>query len=424
MDTTDRQFGVNWRVLGPPPPPSDQDSGAVLREAIRAGRPSFREWIDGAARATSGNRAPSLVLVINDSHRATNTAAALRELWPVLSETLETTRISALVATGSHAPTDAERGRARAIFAEAAFPIDDITVHSADDAASHVRIGDAYFNCRLVPPCAALAIGSVEPHYFAGLTGAHKTATIGVISRDDIARNHELAMTGEAAPFALAGNPVHDGIMSHYRAMRAAGVNVLALNLVQTGAAITDAALGDAMGTLEALGPRVAATYSATVAEPVELMWLRVPAPLGDSLYQADKALQNNAGAVRDGGGILLEAACPKGVGPDRFFQLLRAAATHAAVAEHIARAGYQLGDHKALRLRHLTDPVRRGLRIAVAGAGLRDADARIAGMRAFGDVETAIKWFSKGESPVEHTRALRVEDAGNFVVQLNPQTE
>ena len=80
-----------------------------------------------------------------------------------------------------------------------------------------------------------LACGSLEPHYFAGVTGAHKTLTVGVMSRASIERNHASAMSPKVAPLKLDDNPVHEGVLDALRTLESKGAHMLALNQVIVG---------------------------------------------------------------------------------------------------------------------------------------------------------------------------------------------
>lgn len=256
-----------------------------------------------------------------------------------------------------------------------------------------------------------LPIGSLEPHYFAGITGAHKTVTIGVLARRDIERNHRHALDPRSDVLALEGNPVYDGHATWVRALAHGGRRICALNQVVAEGAVIAAAAGDALETLHALAPTVRDVFCHTFPEPFDVLHLQVPDPLGRMLYQADKALKNNHRAVRDGGGIVLEADCREGIGPDAFFGLLRAADSYAAAVRHVDERGYRLGDHKAVKLRDLTDPARRGVRVALVSSEISDADARAAGMTRHASVAAALAWL---RATTDIRRGLRVHDAGN----------
>jgi len=317
----------------------------------------------------------------------------------------------------------------------------------------------ARINRRVVEHDWILAIGSVEPHYFAGATGAHKTLTIGCLARADIERNHAGALHPASDLLALDGNPVFDGIalladgLLHGGPTRPrrnsaedpadaglnraapldpgpnsappadAGLNqtspagakhFLALNQVAAGERVLAAAAGGWRETLEALLPVVRTVYTHQVARPADVLHLRVPLPLGRDLYQADKALKNCHQAVRDGGLIILEADCPHGVGPDAFLSLLRRAPDYAAACEIVRREGYRLSDHKAVKLRHLMDPKQRGVRVVVVSANLRAADVAGTGLELRARLENV-------EAQLQHlasaTRGIAVEDAGNSCI-------
>jgi hypothetical protein len=152
--------------------------------------------------------------------------------------------------------------------------------------------------------------------------------------------------------------------------------------------------------------------YIHEIAEPADVLRLKVPLPLGRNLYQADKALKNNHLAVRDGGGIMLEADCPEGIGPNAFMRLLRWAGDHASAKRRVQEDGYTLGDHKAVKLRYLTDPTRRGVHVALISPNIADADAATAGLWVFRAEPAAAEWLARVVAgPLR--RGLVVEDAG-----------
>jgi Mg-chelatase subunit ChlD len=91
---------------------------------------------------------------------------------------------------------------------------------------------------------------------------------------------------------------------------------------------------------------------------------------------------------------------------------LLRRAADCDAARRITEREGYRLGDHKAVKLRLLTDAAQRGVRVALVTSHVSAADAEVAGMRALDGVEPALAWLvANVAGPLE--RGLIIEDAG-----------
>ncbi len=370
----------------------------------------LRNFLARAARA-----AQPVLLLINDSHRATRTRPVLCELAEMSADGRENggdaARFGLLVATGTHAFSAEQRRAFEATTIEGSgLPLEFVEWHECD-SPTLMDIGGFRFNPRLAGAAFVLAIGSVEPHYFAGLTGAHKTLTIGCLSREDIERNHAGALSPSSDVLRSDGNPVHEGICAALTALKNSGKQLLAINQVQSGAALLALEVGEPLATLAALRPAAQRVYLHCVDQPADVLHLRVPSPLGNSLYQADKALKNNHSAVRDAGGIVLEAACAEGVGPDAFLSLLRRAESYAAACRFVRQNGYRLGDHKAVKLRYLTDAAQRAVNVALVSGGVPVDLAALCGLRAMPSVAAALAWLEQVCGPLR--RGLRIEDAG-----------
>ncbi len=358
-------------------------------------------------------RSASLLLVVNDSTRSTATTATLRALQEQAPDLLRRARV--LVATGSHGFGETARASYEEQLELKAHGIASVSWHDAR-ADALVELGGISVHPWIAEAEHMLAIGSVEPHYFAGLTGAHKTITIGCVSRRDIERNHERALDPATRILTLDGNPVFDGIAAMAEAV-VKGRDVLALNQIVHDGVIIDAAVGDPVATVRSLRAGVLDVYASVFDRTFDVLHLRVPPPLGRSLYQADKALKNHDLAVRDGGTIILEAACEEGLGQDAFIELLRAAPTFAGTLALIEQRGYRLGDHKAVLLRRLMDERCRGVRVLLVSPTLDPSSLERTSIELFRSVEEALASMGS-DGPM---RGLRVEDAAMCVSILEP---
>jgi nickel-dependent lactate racemase len=354
-----------------------------------------------------------LTVLVNDPQRHTATNAVLR----LVADRIAPARLRVLVAAGSHpAPPRAARelfersvlgGITPAAIQWHDCRAADLSAIGPADPSTAVWRGHPW----LLESAGVLAIGSVEPHYFAGWTGAHKTATVGVAAHDDIQANHALALSPHCRPTCLDGNPVAEGILAMLGTLEA-NRPVAAVNLVQAGPDILAAAGGSARTALDAARPSAEAALVRRIDKPADALVAEVAAPLAESFYQADKGIKNNEWAVRDGGCLVLVAACPQGIGQDHFISLLRRAATHAEAVAAVESAGYRLGDHKAVRLRYLTDPACRAVRAYVVSEGLSPADAALLGLLKAPTVAAALA--DAGIRPGRDS-VLHVHDAGNL---------
>lgn len=401
----------------PPTPRETVEGATVLRPgAADLPAPNLPLALDNALIALPQS-AQGLTVLVNDPQRHTATGSVLR----LLARRVKPARMRVLVATGSHAtPPDIERTRFERAILGGIIPGELQWHHCcaanlAPMAAPDDSGADATsWSCHpwLMEAGAILAIGSVEPHYFAGWTGAHKTATIGVAARDDIQANHSLALSPNCRP-ACMDNPVAEGILAMLAALEAARP-VAAINLVQAGPDIIAAAGGTVRAALQAALPAASAAFIRHIHHPADALIAEVAGPLDESFYQADKGIKNNEWAVRDGGCLILAAPCPKGIGQDHFTSLLRRAATHADALAAVESAGYRLGDHKAVRLRYLTDPACRAVRVYVVSKGLFPADAALLGLQKAPTISDAL---AAANIRPNRDKILHIQDAGNLCV-------
>ncbi|MFT5041140.1 MAG: hypothetical protein ACI8TX_002112 [Hyphomicrobiaceae bacterium] len=416
-ESTDKQSlwidlvpSMAWTVVRPGGH-ADAEIG-ISMEAIlaQAGVAAFASQAHSAAHP--------LTVVLNDAHRMTDSAGFLDALFGVLDREVVSglPPIRALIAAGSHRADPTERrAHEQAVFGAHRDRFSEIRWHDAFDADGLVDVGASRLNRWMGEGGYYLACGSMEPHYFAGVTGAHKTLTVGVMDVETIRKNHEHAMSDAAAPLRLDGNPVHLGIVDALADLEDSGAHVFAFNQILVEGKLVAATAGHPLESLARGLDAVRSYFGAPCDAPYDVVVARVQAPLDRDFYQAEKGIKNTENVVRDGGTVVLDATCARGVGIDHFLELLRLAPTAAAARATVTERGYRLGDHKAVRLRALTDE--RQVRLLVVSPGLDTALAATLGAEIFPDRETAAIAVAALQ---QGGRALLVEDAGNLVPVAN----
>lgn len=330
--------------------------------------PDFGFATPGEALAAAGFPADDaasrpVLVVVNDPDRATRSAEALA----AVRARAGTRRIEILVATGAHRfPTDVRTAHAAPLLAAAGSP-SRIGWHDAHEPYAHARLpvtrrSMSKYAQILAATSEVVVVGSVEPHWFAGVTGAHKALTVGLFEVGEIERNHANAVYSDARPFRLAGNPVFDDLRPAIEEICARHRPVAVQHVGDRWLA------GDPLATLPALAAAAEARWLVRVREPLDHVVCRVEPPLSRTLYQAEKAVKHTEFSVRDGGVIAVVAECEDGTGPTRFVEMMRSAADGVTLLAQVTRQGYRLGDHKALRLRSLLD---RGVRLFLVSASM-----------------------------------------------------
>ncbi len=298
--------------------------------------------------------ANKLLIIINDATRPTPTPAMLDVLMPILHEQgIHDEQLTILVATGAHRPVlERELGQLLGSYAQQLKQ--HLSSHVAKDGDSLVYIGETrnktpiFLNKLLFESDRIIATGSVEPHYFAGYTGGRKAFLPGIAGFETIEANHKLALQKEAHSLKLDGNPVHDDMMDALTYIQAPIFSLM--TVLDKDQRIVGAASGDIVESFKQAVQIARSVFCVTIPQKADIVLSIAKFPMDINLYQSQKAIDNGARAVKDGGTLILVASCREGIGDEEFAKLLGSCKTPDEALEKIQHT-YKLGYHKAAKM-------------------------------------------------------------------------
>ena len=324
--------------------PVRQEAGMLEKEIVQGAldRPI------GSARlgelVTPGNQ---VVIVTSDATRPCPNSVLL----PPLLERLNTAGIkdediTVVIALGLHRPMT--RVELACSVGDEVFHRVSVINHDINDTVTvgQTRRGTPVEIFRLVVEADfRVCVGNVEFHYFAGYSGGAKAIVPGVAAPITIRNNHSHMIEDNAMAACLEGNPVREDLEE---AVSMVGVDFLLNVIVDEQHRVIDAAAGDITEAHQTLCRRLQKAGTVSIPKPLDLAIVSAGgAPKDINLYQAQKALDNCAGVVRQGGVIILVAECKEGYGNDTFRQWMTSGKEPIEVLESI-RQDFVLGGHKA----------------------------------------------------------------------------
>ena len=323
-----RLLGVFETAL---PPPAD-DPAAETERALSApfGSPPVEELARGRRRA---------VVILSDHTRPVPSRILLPPLLARLRRGNPGIDVTLLVATGCHRPTTRDElveklgeeiaGRERIVLHDCR---DDAAMEDAGilPSGGRLRLNRVAMEADLL-----LAEGFIEPHFFAGFSGGRKSVLPGIASRETVLANHcaEFIASPLARTGILDGNPIHrDMVFAADRARLAFVVN---------------AVLGPGKRVVRVFAGAHRAAHEAGCRFLSGICRVRVPPadiaitsngghPLDQNVYQAVKGMTAGEAAVREGGTIILCAACGDGHGGESFHRMLSSAPSPQALLDRL----------------------------------------------------------------------------------------
>jgi nickel-dependent lactate racemase len=133
---------------------------------------------------------------------------------------------------------------------------------------------------------------------------------------------------------------------------RAIGVHLALTAILNGHRKLVHALAGEPQGVMQAGIPLSRAVCQVEVAAPFDLV-IASPGgrPKDINLYQSQKALAHASLVARDGGAVILAAACPEGTGSRTYEAWMSGMRSYDEVLAEFEREGFQIGPHKAFQI-------------------------------------------------------------------------
>ncbi|GAP14676.1 uncharacterized conserved protein [Longilinea arvoryzae] len=321
-----------------PLPHLDEALAEALEHPI--GTPPLRDLVHPADRVG---------IIVNDMTRATPNPILLKAIFKQL-DFIPPEQFRLLIALGTHRRmTPAELDAMLGAEFTARYPI---VQNDAFDPSTQVSLGktaqghEIWLNRELMECDVKILTGFIEPHFFAGFSGAGKAIMPGMAGLETILDNHCAANISHpnATWGQTWGNPIWEEVRDVARKANASFLLNVTLNRDK---GITGIFAGD-LDQAHARGVEfVRKTAMVAVDRPFDIVvGTNSGYPLDLNLYQAVKGMSAASQIVRKDGVILLAAACWDGI-PDHghFRELLEGAAGPADLMERVLQPGFKMQD-------------------------------------------------------------------------------
>lgn len=268
----------------------------------------------------------NIVLIASDHTRPVPSKVLVPPMLKAIRRGNPNAKITILIATGCH------RGTTKAELVEKFGPEiverEKIVIHDCAAEADMVTIGTLPSGgCLRINRIAAeadllISEGFIEPHFFAGFSGGRKSVLPGIAARETVYWNHNAEFI--ASPFArtgiLEGNPIHRDMLYAARKAKLAFICNVVINAEHrvVGAFAGDCEQAHVAGTEFLKGLCQCRKVPADIVITSNNGY-----PLDQNIYQAVKGMTAGEASCKDGGVIIMVAACNDGHGGESFMRTM-----------------------------------------------------------------------------------------------------
>ncbi len=297
------------------------DENGAVREAIA------RPIASPPLAELAGGR-ESACIVISDITRPVPNKVILPPVLEVLEQSgIPREKITILIATGIHRPNNAEE--LEAMVGSDILESYRIVNHFSQKPETHAYLGKTengtpvHIDKTYLESDLKIITGLIEPHLMAGYSGGRKAICPGIASVETMKVMHgpELMEHPKSAVGILEGNPFHKEA-TKIAQMAGADFN---LNVsIDKDRRITGIFAGEMVESHRVGSALVEKQAKVTLPAPADAVVVSSAGyPLDSTFYQAIKGLLTAVEIVKQGGSILLVAACSEGIGSKPFTDLI-----------------------------------------------------------------------------------------------------
>ncbi len=294
---------------------AEKDARSLVDEALAnpIGSPKLSELVKGKK---------NIVLIASDHTRPVPSKVIVPPMLREIREGSPEADITILISTGCHRGTTKEELINK--FGEEIVANEKIVVHDCDNSPLiHIGTlpsgGDLIINKLVVDADFVCAEGFIEPHFFAGFSGARKSILPGIASRTTVMANHcsEFIADPHARTGLLDGNPIHKDMVFAARAAKLAFICNVVINAEKEA---IFAVAGD-MEAAHEVGCNFLSSLCKVDAKPADIVITTNGGyPLDQNIYQAVKGMTAAEATVKPGGVIIMLAKSNDGHGGEHFY--------------------------------------------------------------------------------------------------------
>jgi len=173
----------------------------------------------------------------------------------------------------------------------------------------------------------------------------------GVSSRRATQNNHALALSEQAQPLSLEGNPVHQDMEEALNFLGDKGI--FSIQVVSTDSEnLQGCFCGDIREAFHSAVQKARQVFAREVEGRFDIVVAVVGPPLDKNLYQIQKSMEHAKMALRESGIVILVSPCHQGIGNDEWLKLSEKFSSSEEVLA--ASEEWNLGFHKLYRTAQL----------------------------------------------------------------------